>query len=190
MPFEIADNHISDERLQEARAKNSSAGQWKLHREFSDELFQRFDMLIVSPGVPLAVPEFSAARLAGVEVLGDIALFARISNTRLIAVTGSNGKSTVVAWLAHVLAGSDMSVEMAGNIGKPVLDLVVDGNMNCDVVVLELSSFQLELVKDLPSLAATVLNISEDHLDRYESCLLYTSPSPRDQRGSRMPSSA
>lgn len=173
LPFEIADNHIDDERLQNTLANNRSALQWKLHREFSDELFQQFDVLIVSPGVPLAAPEFAAAKLAGVEVLGDIALFAKISDARLIAVTGSNGKSTVVAWLAHVLAGSDMSVQMGGNIGKPVLDLIVDGNLNSDVVVLELSSFQLELVTDLPSLAATVLNISEDHLDRYENIEAY-----------------
>lgn len=174
VPFEIADNHIDDKRLQDVLANHKNSDNWQLHRQFSEELFQRFDVLIVSPGVPLAVPEFQAAKAAGVEVLGDIALFARMTTARLIAVTGSNGKSTVVAWLAHVLAGSDMSVEMGGNIGRPVLDLVVAGNMNCDVVVLELSSFQLELVNDLPCLAATVLNLSEDHMDRYDSLEAYS----------------
>ncbi len=171
--FEIADDYIDDQRLQETLGKHRNVANRKLHREFSDELFRQFDVLIVSPGVPLANPAFLAARAAGVDVLGDIALFARICDASLIAVTGSNGKSTVVAWLAHVLAGSELSVELGGNIGKPVLDLVVEGSLDCDVVVLELSSFQLELAAELPVLGATVLNISEDHLDRYESIEAY-----------------
>jgi len=91
----------------------------------------------------------------------------------VIAVTGSNGKSTVVAWLGHILAGSDLGVAVAGNIGKPVLDLLIESGTAFDVVVIELSSFQLELVSELNSLGSVVLNISEDHMDRYTSLEAY-----------------
>ncbi len=175
--FEIADDYIDDERLQQTLAANPEVAAYvasdfasknqRIHRSFSEELFKRFDLLLVSPGVPLANPVFAAAAQHGAEILGDIALFARINRAKLIAVTGSNGKSTVVAWLNHILAASDLDAAMGGNIGKPVLDLLINGSNKHDVVVLELSSFQLELVDKLPCCSATVLNISEDHLDRY-----------------------
>lgn len=167
--FEIADDYIDDKRLRETLAANPdfAVDFATIHRRFSEELFKRFDLLLVSPGVPLTKPVFATAAGNGAEILGDIALFARINRAKLIAVTGSNGKSTVVAWLNHVLAASDLDAAMGGNIGKPVLDLLINGGNTLDVVVLELSSFQLELVDRLPCCSATVLNISEDHLDRY-----------------------
>jgi len=168
--FEVADNRIDDERVQQLAKNHPAVLDWTLHREFNSELFQEFNVLMVSPGVPLAMPEFKQAEAAGVEIVGDIEIFSRISAARRIAVTGSNGKSTVVAWIGHVLEGSGMSVEVAGNIGVPVLDLLSReaGEENpLDVVVLELSSFQLELLQGLECESSTVLNISADHLDRY-----------------------
>lgn len=124
------------------------------------------DLIIISPGIALTTPAVASAAQAGVEIIGDIELFARINDKPVFAVTGSNGKSSVVTLLRDVLVASGKKVALAGNIGTPVLD-VVDHDVDC--FVLELSSFQLETTYSLKSVASCVLNVSEDHMDRYDS---------------------
>lgn len=125
------------------------------------------DMIILSPGVDPRLPEIRAAREAGIEMIGDIELFARYVDAPVVAITGSNGKSTVTTLLALMaqLAGKD--TRAGGNLGTPALDLL--GDNTPDFYILELSSFQLETVCSLNAFAAVVLNVSPDHLDRYDS---------------------
>ena len=140
---------------------------------FKVEDFEWADMVVLSPGVPLATPEVAAAVAAGKDVAGDVELFARAirgSHSKVIAITGSNGKSTVTALAGHLCAAYGLDTVVAGNIGLPVLEALEEreaqGNAP-DVWVLELSSFQLETTRSLEADVATVLNISEDHMDRY-----------------------
>ncbi|KDC55214.1 UDP-N-acetylmuramoyl-L-alanine--D-glutamate ligase [Pseudoalteromonas sp. S3431] len=128
------------------------------------------DIIIISPGLSLKIPAVADAINAGVEVIGDVELFARINTKPVVAVTGSNGKSTVVTLAYEVLKEAGYKVALGGNIGTAVLDLLND---DFDVYVLELSSFQLDTTKSLKPISATVLNVSEDHLDRYDSYQAY-----------------
>jgi UDP-N-acetylmuramoylalanine--D-glutamate ligase len=129
------------------------------------------DMIVLSPGVDPRQAEIRAAREAGIEIVGDIELFARYANAPIVAITGSNGKSTVTTLVALMaqLAGKD--ARTGGNLGTPALDLLSDTPP--DFFILELSSFQLETVRSLNALAAVVLNVSPDHLDRYDSVAEY-----------------
>ena len=139
--------------------------------------FVSADMIAVSPGIDPRRGELAAAVQRGTPVVGDVELFAqalraRQAPTRLIAITGSNGKSTVTAMCGDVCKGAGLDTVVAGNIGLPVLDVMTDienGRPVPDAVVLELSSFQLETTASLEADAATVLNVSEDHMDRYDS---------------------
>lgn len=125
----------------------------------------QYEQLIVSPGVALAEPAIGEAIAFGVEVTGDVQIFADAVTAPIIAITGSNGKSTVTTLTAELLQQSGLRVAMGGNIGIPVLDLLTQSDV--DVYVLELSSFQLETTPRLAAHSATVLNISADHMDRY-----------------------
>ncbi len=127
----------------------------------------RFDTLVLSPGIAQSEPWVVALKQLGKQVIGDIELFARAVGAPVIAITGSNGKSTVTTMTGMALQTAGYCVAVGGNIGQPVLDLLID-EQEYDVYVLELSSFQLETTYTLESVAATVLNISEDHMDRYE----------------------
>ena len=124
--------------------------------------------LIVSPGVSIRTKSIAKAQAAGVSVAGDVELFARSVSAPVIAVTGSNGKSTVVSLLGKSLEQAGYDVCVAGNIGLPVLD-ALSCCENVDVWVLELSSFQLETTHSLRAKVAVNLNVSEDHMDRYDS---------------------
>jgi UDP-N-acetylmuramoylalanine--D-glutamate ligase len=125
------------------------------------------DVLVVSPGLSIAQPEIVQAIDLGKSVIGDIELFAQaITDKPVIAITGSNGKSTVTTLLGEMIAADSKSVGVGGNLGIPALDLL---QQPADYFVLELSSYQLETTKSLQPVAATVLNLSEDHLDRYDS---------------------
>jgi UDP-N-acetylmuramoylalanine--D-glutamate ligase len=143
-----------------------------LHKHFTSELFVQFDVLLLSPGVPRSHAAIQSALEAGVDVIGDIELFANVVDAPVIAVTGSNGKSTVVSWIAQALQGAGIKAIACGNIGLPALDSL---HKAADVYVLELSSYQLESTRSLRPLAATVLNISDDHLDRYSDIEQYAS---------------
>ena len=131
---------------------------------FENKLFTAARRIVVSPGVPMADAALQAAQQAGVEIVGDIDLFANEVQAPVIGVTGSNGKSTVTALISLMLQQSGKRVATGGNIGTPALDLL---QQPADAVVLELSSFQLETLHRLPMKTAVVLNISADHMDRY-----------------------
>lgn len=122
------------------------------------------DMIVISPGLALKTPEIQTALQAGVEVVGDIELFCRVADKPIIAITGSNGKSTVTTLVTEMAKAAGLKVGMGGNIGIPALSLLEQDN---EIYVLELSSFQLETTYSLKAVAATVLNISEDHMNRY-----------------------
>jgi UDP-N-acetylmuramoylalanine--D-glutamate ligase len=130
--------------------------------------------IVVSPGVALTEPLIQQAIARGVPVLGDVELFAQAlpEHAQVIAITGSNGKSTVTSMVGAMGAAAGKKTLMAGNIGLPVLD-ALDDHPETELYVLELSSFQLETTRSLNPVAATVLNISEDHLDRYADLTAY-----------------
>ena len=122
------------------------------------------DLIVLSPGVNPNHPAIVAAQQHGIEIIGDIELFARFNTVPVIAITGSNGKSTVTCLVKEMLSCANKTALIGGNIGIPALDLL---DQQADFIVLELSSFQLETVSSLNILAAAVLNVSEDHLDRH-----------------------
>ena len=132
--------------------------------EFQDAVLNGIDHVVVSPGVDLREPLIAAARERGLEIVGDIEWFARVVDVPVVAITGSNGKSTVTAWLGEMLGAAGVNTAVGGNFGTPALDLLADG---IECYVLELSSFQLELTESLAPSAAVVLNISADHIDRH-----------------------
>ncbi len=128
------------------------------------------DEVVVSPGLDLNLPLFVRAREYGLTLIGDIEIFARHNTTPVLAVTGSNGKSTVVTLLGVMAEQAGFKVQVGGNIGTPALDLL---HSNADLIVLELSSFQLDLTHSLRCVAACVLNLSADHIDRHGSLQAY-----------------
>lgn len=134
--------------------------------EFDEALFMGADKIIVSPGVSTHEGVLQHVIQQGVEVIGDIELFAQQVNAPLLAITGSNGKSTVTSLLGEMAKASGVDARVGGNLGTPALDLLDD---KAELYVLELSSFQLENLHSLKPLAAVVLNVSPDHLDRYDS---------------------
>lgn len=139
----------------------------KVHEVLDASLCCSYDVLVVSPGVPRSLPAIHAAIEQGVQVVGDIELFVQaIGDTPVIAVTGSNGKSTVVSWIAHILQGCGKRAKLCGNIGMPALDSI---DAQAQMYVLELSSYQLESTVSMKAMSATVLNVSDDHMDRYDS---------------------
>ncbi len=132
--------------------------------------------VVASPGVSLALPFFAAARRRGLEIVGDIELFARAAHAPVAGVTGTNGKSTVTTLLARMAQRAGLEVRAGGNLGEPALDLLAPGTA---LYVLELSSFQLETTTQLACRAATVLNVTADHLDRYASIEAYAAAKAR-----------
>lgn len=127
--------------------------------------FSSFEMLVVSPGIAISHPALIKAKENGCSIVGDIELFAHFVKVPVIAITGSNGKTTVTSLLTEMALASGVKTIAAGNIGLPVLDVVLDETI--ELFILELSSFQLETTHNLSLVAATVLNISDDHMDRY-----------------------
>jgi|TARA_Y100000310_G_scaffold343009_1_gene448712 UDP-N-acetylmuramoylalanine--D-glutamate ligase len=124
------------------------------------------DEMVVSPGVPLATPEIQNAVAAGIKVTGDIDIFSHVVAKPLLAITGSNGKSTVTSLVGQMAMDNGLNAAVGGNLGLPALDLV---SLDHDMYVLEISSFQLETTEALGAQVAAVLNLSPDHLDRYPS---------------------
>jgi len=140
---------------------------------FRDEVFREAELIAISPGVPLREPLVAAAQMRGVPVVGDVELFAQAlpADAQVIAITGSNGKSTVTSMVGAMCQQAGRRTVVAGNIGLPVLDALTEAEQRGErpeIYVLELSSFQLETTTSLHLAAATVLNVSEDHLDRYD----------------------
>ena len=178
----VADTRPAPPRLAELRrslpAVSAACG------PFREESFAGVDLIAISPGVPLAEPHVLRALGAGTSVLGDVELFAQAvgQGARIIAVTGTNGKTTVTSLVGSMARSAGSDCEVAGNIGPAVLDALIrreDSGRIPDLWVLELSSFQLETTASLSASAATVLNISEDHLDRYDGIAEYTAAKAR-----------
>lgn len=136
------------------------------------------ERVIVSPGVALDHPVMQQLAARGLPILGDIECFAREVTAPIIAITGTNGKSTVTTLVTEMLKASGRHVAMGGNIGVPALDLLSEGQ-RYDVFVLELSSFQLNLVQTFAPKVATILNITADHLDRHHSFEAYVAAKQR-----------
>ncbi|CAL7960759.1 UDP-N-acetylmuramoyl-L-alanine--D-glutamate ligase [Gammaproteobacteria bacterium] len=133
---------------------------------FDKEILAQADELIVSPGVSKHEPAIAACVQRGIKAIGDIELFARVATAPIIAITGSNGKSTVTSLVGLMTEAAGKKVKVGGNLGVPALDLL---NHETELYVLELSSFQLETTYSLEPAAAVVLNISADHMDRYRN---------------------
>ncbi|HEX8540555.1 MAG TPA: UDP-N-acetylmuramoyl-L-alanine--D-glutamate ligase [Pseudomonas sp.] len=150
--------------------------------ELDVEFLCRADELYVSPGLALATPALQQAAARGVKLSGDIELFARHAKAPIIAITGSNAKSTVTTLVGEMAVAAGKRVAVGGNLGTPALDLLSD---DIELYVLELSSFQLETTDQLGAEVATVLNISEDHMDRYSGLPAYHLAKHRVFRGAR-----
>ncbi|HEY1492395.1 MAG TPA: UDP-N-acetylmuramoyl-L-alanine--D-glutamate ligase [Steroidobacteraceae bacterium] len=132
--------------------------------------------VVASPGVSLADPFFDEARRLGLEIVGDVELFARAAQAPVVGITGTNGKSTVTTLLANMAARAGLKVRVGGNLGEPALDLLAAGT---ELYVLELSSYQLETTQTLHCRAATVLNVTPDHQDRYPDLASYAAAKAR-----------
>lgn len=152
--------------------------------EFKFENFQPNHLLVVSPGVSLAHPALRQAKKAGAHLIGDIELFVQENTKPIIAITGSNGKSTVTTLVGEMCRCGGLKTLVAGNIGLPVLDALTD-QIDYQVAVLELSSFQLETTSNLAANAAAILNVSADHMDRYDSMGDYLLAKARILRGAK-----
>jgi len=140
------------------------------------ELLDGAELVVASPGVPLSLPFFAEARRQGRSIVGDIELFARAAQAPVAGISGTNGKSTVTTLLARMAQRAGLAVRAGGNLGEPALELLSPGT---ELYVLELSSYQLETTTTLACRAATVLNVSPDHLDRYPSLESYAAAKAR-----------
>ena len=150
--------------------------------ELDVEFLCRADELYVSPGLALATPALQAAAARGVKLSGDIDLFARNAKAPIVAISGSNAKSTVTTLVGEMAAAAGKRVAVGGNLGMPALDLLSD---DVELYVMDLSSFQLETTHQLGAEVATVLNVSEDHMDRYSGLPAYHLAKHRIFRGAR-----
>ena len=139
---------------------------------FDHAVFQAATHIIVSPGISLDEEEIQAAAEQGIPVFGDIDVFAVCVDAPVAAITGSNGKSTVTTLLSEMAKKAGWDVRAGGNLGVPALDLL--SAKPADLYVLELSSFQLERTSQLKANVAALLNLSDDHMDRYHNAVSYT----------------
>ncbi len=165
VPVAVTDSRVEPPGVDEARVLLDTGA---LHLGGIDvRLLREADEVVLSPGVSPEEPAVAAALDAGVPVIGEVELFARAAHAPVAAITGSNGKSTVTTLLGEMARAAGRDVAVGGNLGTPALDLL--RSPEPALYVLELSSFQLETLHSLKPVAATVLNICEDHLDRHHS---------------------
>ena len=181
MAFAVTDTRRRPPRLRELRAELPAT---PLSLGALDErLLLSAGRILLSPGVSASLPIVEQARRAGIPVLGDVALFRQRARAPILAVTGTNGKSTVVSLLAATIRQAGLRAGLGGNVGypaPPALDLL---QQECDRYVLEVSSFQLETVESLDAHAAAVLNVAPDHLDRHGDMDAYTALKARIYHG-------
>ncbi len=166
--FVFADSRSEPPRLSEVREQYPDVS--LMLGPFAEDLLLGFDRVVVSPGVSLEEPALVAARERGVKLIGDVELFLEQVAAPVIVITGSNGKSTVTTLLGKMAEACGLSVGVGGNLGTPMLDLL---DKHHQLYVIELSSFQLELVTDTQGAIAGLLNISPDHMDRYAGLQQY-----------------
>lgn len=136
--------------------------------DLNQEILNTASLIVISPGVSLSHPSLIEAARYGATLVGDVELFIQQNTAPVIAITGSNGKSSVTTLVGEICQQAGLKTLVAGNIGVPVLDSLTE-NQAYDICVLELSSFQLETTVAVNAAAAIILNVSDDHMDRYES---------------------
>lgn len=176
----VADSRKNPRKLQELQTKYPEV---KIHTGgFPEEVLREATQIIISPGIAKDHPDLKFKIKKGVPIIGDIELFAREIKAPVIAITGSNGKSTVTTLVGEMAKQAGIKVSVGGNIGVPALDLL---DSRPDLYVLELSSFQLETTYSLKPLVSTILNICPDHMDRYVSVEDYTAAKARIFRHSQ-----
>jgi len=176
--------HIMDSRSQPPNLAALQAAIPNLNYSvggFDAALLAAAATVIISPGLPNDLPALAAAKAKQVPIISEIELFARFANAPVVAITGSNGKSTVTTLLGEMAQQAGWRVPVGGNLGTPALDLLSDTVV--DSYFLELSSFQLEATFSLNARAATVLNLSADHMDRYPDMAAYAAAKQRIFRG-------
>ena len=166
--FVFADSRSEPPRLSEVREQYPDVS--LVLGPFTEDLLLGFDRVVVSPGVSLKEPALVAARERGVKLIGDVELFLEQAAAPVIVITGSNGKSTVTTLLGKMAEACGLSAGVGGNLGTPMLDLLDERHQ---LYIIELSSFQLELVTDTRGAIAGLLNISPDHMDRYAGLQQY-----------------
>jgi UDP-N-acetylmuramoylalanine--D-glutamate ligase len=183
--FAVTDSRADPPGLAALRAKFPDAPCYL--GGFDPAVFAGTARLLVSPGVAVTTPAIAEAAARGVPVWGDIELLARLTQVPVAAITGSNGKSTVTTLLGLMAERAGVRAAVGGNLGTPALELWLRDERNAavapEVYVLELSSFQLETTHSLNARVATVLNISPDHMDRYDSLDDYIAAKRRVFRG-------
>jgi UDP-N-acetylmuramoylalanine--D-glutamate ligase len=178
LPFVFADSRKEPPRLKEVTDYYPDVT--VALGDFDTDLLVNMDRVVVSPGISLDEPALIAAREQGIELIGDLELFLEHADAPVIAITGSNGKSTVTTLLGEMARASGLSVGVGGNLGTPMLDLLDD---KVQLYILELSSFQLELLNDSRGAVVALLNISADHMDRYAGLPEYHAAKHRIFRG-------
>jgi UDP-N-acetylmuramoylalanine--D-glutamate ligase len=176
--FVFADSRREPPRLDEVRQQYP--GVPVVLGPFAEDLLLDFTNVVVSPGISLDEPALVAAREKGVTLHGDVELFLEHADAPVIVITGSNGKSTVTQLVGEMAEASGLTVGVGGNLGTPMLDLL---DVRNQLYVIELSSFQLELVSDTRGAIAALLNISPDHMDRYAGLQQYHAAKHRIFRG-------
>ena len=146
--------------------------------QHGERTFRDQDLIVVSPGVPFDVPQLVHARERGIPVIGEVELAARFLKGHIVAITGSNGKTTTTTLAGDIIAAGGRKVLVGGNIGTPAITFV-DGSTDDTWVVLEISSFQLETIETFHAHVAVVLNITPDHLDRHHTFENYAAAKAR-----------
>jgi len=159
-------DRASEQDLRELASEMDSLGIKKELGSHSQETFTNQDLIVLSPGVPHTLPQIKQAMDFGVPVIGEIELAACFIKEPIVAITGTNGKTTTTTLISLMLEASGMSVFTGGNIGDPLTGYV-DEELTRDLVVVEVSSFQLDTIKTFKPKVAVLLNITDDHLDRY-----------------------
>ncbi|MEH6389046.1 MULTISPECIES: UDP-N-acetylmuramoyl-L-alanine--D-glutamate ligase [Pseudomonas] len=180
LPFGVADTRLHPPGLDQLKRFAPMADLYL--GELDADVLSSAAELVVSPGIALSTPALQRARDAGVKLVGDIELFAREAKAPIIAITGSNAKSTVTTLVGEMAYAAGIRVAVGGNLGTPALDLL---DHNAGLYVIELSSFQLETTERLNAEVATVLNVSEDHMDRYANLAAYHQAKHRIFSGAR-----
>ena len=170
-----AEQYLDESQIDQAGSATALSSEIKA-------LLDRSQLVVASPGVPLSHALLRQARESRLPIMGDIEIFARVKQARslpaeVVGITGTNGKSTVTALLGDMAARAGIRVAVGGNIGTPVLDLLAD--TTTELFVLELSSFQLDTTASLAPRVAAVLNVAEDHLDRYGDIANYAASKAR-----------
>ena len=163
-PFVFADTRSVPPLLQEAKKAYPKVPYFLAN--FDEFFFDSIEIMAVSPGTPLDTPVLEMAKAKGIKLIGDVTIFFEHAQAPVVAITGTNGKSTVTTLVGEMAKRSGRQVRIGGNIGTPMLDLL---DKTIELYVIELSSFQLELAEDCKGAVCAILNLTPDHLDRYEN---------------------